>query len=191
MVSNYSHGATSGFEPQAGNAYLVEERRPRLSYELFENSLGSGFAGLVVTRELPKKLQSERDLDGCRILWMTNLVGDGRVNPTAIGILMSQIRGFIESNPRSAVLIDGLEYLISLNTYDRMLQFMHQLRDMVITSESVLVVPFDPRTVNERELALLERNLETLIPRAEVDLPVDSILDTSGGEIRLLNAGHR
>lgn len=191
MVSNYSHGATTGFEPQAGNAYLVEERRPRLSYELFENSLGSGFSGLVVTRELPKKLQSERDIDGCRILWMTNLVGDGRINPTAIGILMSQIRGFIESNPKSAVLIDGLEYLISLNTYDRMLQFMHQLRDMVITSEAVLLVPFDPRTVNERELALLERNLETIVPRAEVDMPEDPILDTSGGEIRLLNAGHR
>lgn len=191
MVSNYSPGATPSFEPQAGNAYLVEERRPRLSYELLEASLGSGFSGLVVTRELPKKLQSERDLDGCRILWMTNMVGDGRINPTAIGILMSQIRGFIEGNPKSAVLIDGLEYLISLNTYDRMLQFMHQLRDLVITSDSVLLVPFDPRTVSERELALLERNLETIIPRAEVDMPENPILDTSGGEIRLLNAGHR
>ncbi|HUU06988.1 MAG TPA: DUF835 domain-containing protein [Thermoplasmata archaeon] len=190
-MSNYSPGATPSFEPQAGNAYLVEERRPRLSYELLEASLGSGFSGLVVTRELPKKLQSERDLDGCRILWMTNMVGDGRINPTAIGILMSQIRGFIEGNPKSAVLIDGLEYLISLNTYDRMLQFMHQLRDLVITSDSVLLVPFDPRTVSERELALLERNLETIIPRAEVDMPENPILDTSGGEIRLLNAGHR
>jgi hypothetical protein len=191
VVSNYSPGATPSFEPQAGNAYLVEERRPRLSYELLEASLGSGFSGLVVTRELPKKLQSERDLDGCRILWMTNMVGDGRINPTAIGILMSQIRGFIEGNPKSAVLIDGLEYLISLNTYDRMLQFMHQLRDLVITSDSVLLVPFDPRTVSERELALLERNLETIIPRAEVDMPENPILDSSGGEIRLLNAGHR
>lgn len=191
MVSNYSPGATPSFEPQAGNAYLVEERRPRLSYELLEASLGSGFSGLVVTRELPKKLQAERDLDGCRILWMTNMVGDGRINPTAIGILMSQIRGFIEGNPKSAVLIDGLEYLISLNTYDRMLQFMHQLRDLVITSDSVLLVPFDPRTVSERELALLERNLETIIPRSEVDMPENPILDTSGGEIRLLNAGHR
>jgi len=191
VVSNYSPGATPSFEPQAGNAYLVEERRPRLSYELLEASLGSGFSGLVVTRELPKKLQSERDLDGCRILWMTNMVGDGRINPTAIGILMSQIRGFIEGNPKSAVLIDGLEYLISLNTYDRMLQFMHQLRDLVITSDSVLLVPFDPRTVSERELALLERNLETIIPRSEVDMPENPILDTSGGEIRLLNAGHR
>jgi hypothetical protein len=191
VVSNYSPGATPSFEPQAGNAYLVEERRPRLSYELLETSLGSGFSGLVVTRELPKKLQAERDLDGCRILWMTNMVGDGRINPTAIGILMSQIRGFIEGNPKSAVLIDGLEYLISLNTYDRMLQFMHQLRDLVITSDAVLLVPFDPRTVSERELALLERNLETVIPRAEVDMPENPILDTSGGEIRLLNAGHR
>lgn len=192
MNSSYASALPLGWELKPGNVYLVEERRPRLSFEIFEQGLSSGCSGLVVTRELPKRIQNDRNIGGSRIVWLTNLVGDGRINPTAIGILMSQVRSFIEGNQRAVVLIDGLEYLVSLNTYDRMLHFMHQLRDIVITNDAALVVPVDPRTLNERELALLERSLEVVVPRhGDMELQEESMMDTSDAEIRLMNAGHR
>ena len=191
MVSILSSGTSLSNDVQFGNVYLVEERRPKLSYELFEHALSSGCNGMIMTREFPKKLLTEKELDSCKLIWLTNLVGDGRVNPTAIGILMSQVRSFIEGQPKSVVMIDGLEYMISLNTYDRMLQFMHQLRDLVVTNESILVVPMDPRTVTERELALLERNLEVLVPRVDAELTEEPMINAATGEIRLLNVGHR
>lgn len=192
MSSSYASALPLGWELKPGNVYLVEERRPRLSYEMFEHGLSSGCRGLVVTRELPCKLQSERDIGGSRVVWMTNLVGDGRINPTAIGILMSQLRTFIEGHERTIVLIDGMEYLISLNTYDRMLHFMHQLRDVVITNDAALVVPVDPRTLSERELALLERSLEVVVPRpTDMELQEESMIGAPEAEIRLMNAGHR
>lgn len=191
MVSMLSSGTSLSNDVLFGNVYLVEERRPKLSYELFEHALSSGCNGMIMTREFPKKLLTEKELDSCKLIWLTNLVGDGRVNPTAIGILMSQVRSFIENQPKSVVMIDGLEYMISLNTYDRMLQFMHQLRDLVVTNESILVVPMDPRTVTERELALLERNLEVLVPRVDAELTEEPMINAATGEIRLLNVGHR
>jgi len=181
-----------GWELKLGNVYLVEERRPRLSFDMYEQGLSAGCCGMVVSRELPKRVQSEHNLGNSRMVWLTNLVGDGRINPTAIGILMSQVRSFIETHQRTIVLVDGLEYLISLNTYDRMLQFMHQLRDIVMTNEAALVVPVDPRTLTERELALLERNLEVVCPRpSDLELQEESMMDSQDAGIRLMNAGHR
>lgn len=191
MASVLAPGATFSAEVRPGNVYLVEERRPRASFELLEHALSAGYSGMVVTRDFPKRLMAEKDLDSCRILWLTNLVGDGRINPTAIGILMSQMRAFIEGQKKTAILIDGLEYLVSLNTYDRMLQFMHQLRDLVVTNDCVMVVPVDPRTMSEREMALLERNLEVVVPRAETDQEEEPMIDSSHGEIRLLDVGPR
>jgi hypothetical protein len=191
VVSEYSSSTALNAEPKPGNVYLVEEKRPRASYELFEQTLGYGYSGLILTRDFPKKLMNEKEFGGCKVLWLTNLVGDGRINPTAIGILMSQIRAFIESQPRSAVIFDGLEYLISLNTYDRMLQFMNQLRDIVATNECVFLVPVDPRTLSERELALLERNLEPIVPKSDADASEEHVLSTENGEIRLLDVGRR
>src|SRR5512136_2283210 len=108
----------SGIEPRPGNIYLVEERRPKSSYDMFDQAISSGFNGLVVTRDYPKKLLTEKDVGASRVIWLTNLVGEGRINPTAIGILMGQIRNFIETQGRTAVVLDGIEYLVSLNTYD-------------------------------------------------------------------------
>ncbi len=192
MCAAISSAVTSCVDPKPGNVYLVEERRPKTSYEVFDQVVSSGYRGLVVTRDFPKKLISERELESCKVLWLTNLVGEGRINPTAIGIMMGQIRTFIEGQQRSAVILDGLEYLIMLNTYDRMLQFMHQLRDVVVTNDCILFVPLDPRTVTQRELALLERGMEPVVPRTEPE-PADETAMEAGedGVLRLLGAGPR
>ena len=187
-------GSAAGSSPELrpGNVYLVEERRPRHTYELFEQSLSSGYSGLIVTRDYPKKLLSESDIASCRVIWLTNLVGEGRVNPTAIGILMGHIRNFVETHQRSAVVIDGLEYMISANTYDRMFQFMHQILDIVVTNECVLLVPVDPRTLTQRELALLERSMEPLIPKADGEVGDESMLDEAeAGVLKLLDVTPR
>ena len=116
----------------------------------------------------------------------------GAINPTAIGILMGQIRTFIESQQKTVVVLDGLEYLITLNTYDRMLQFMHQLKDVVVTNDCILLVPVDPRTLGQRELALLERNTETIVPRGEGEQQDEMVLGSDEeGVLRLLDVKHR
>lgn len=150
-------------ETSTGCAYLVEERRPKKSLELCEKYSLDGSELLVVSRDPPTQLISRTILVPKKTIWLTNLVGADRMNPTSIGILMSEIRKFVEqSKHRPVVLIDGLEYLISLNTYDRMLQFVHQLRDMFVMAGAVLIMPIDMRTLNDREQALLERNLDVI-----------------------------
>ena len=193
IVSSAGSSAVSfGFEPKSGNIYLIEERKPRATFELLDQSLSSGCSGLVVTRDYPKVLIDEKGIGTCRVLWLTNMVGEGRINPTAIGILMGQMRTFIESQQKTVVVLDGLEYLITLNTYDRMLQFMHQLKDIVVTNDCILLVPVDPRTLDQRELALLERNTETIVPRVEGEQPDEMVLGSGEeGVLRLLDVKHR
>lgn len=192
MAVAYSSANILGIEPKPGNVYLIEERRPRVSYELFDQAMSSGCSGLVVTRDFPKKVLSEKELSGCKVVWLTNLPGEARINPTAIGILMGQIKGFIDSNPKSAIVLDGFEYMASVNTYDRMLQFMHQLRDVVVTNDCYLFVPVDPRTLTPRELAMLERNMEPIVPRAEGEVQDDALLNPQDeGVLRLMDVRPR
>ncbi len=192
MAVAYSSANLLGIEPKPGNVYLIEERRPKVSYDLFDQTMSAGCAGLVITRDLPKKVLSEKELSGCKVVWLTNLPGEARVNPTAIGIIMGQIRSFIETNPRSSVVFDGFEYMATVNTYDRMLQFMHQLRDIVVTNDCFLFVPVDPRTMTPRELAMLERSMEPIVPKAEGETQEESLLTHEDeGVLRLLDVRPR
>ncbi len=192
MAVTFSSANILGIEPKPGNVYLIEERRPRVSYELFDQAMSAGSAGLVVTRDFPKKILSEKELSGCKVIWLTNLPGEARINPTAIGILMGQVKGFIDSNPKSAIVLDGFEYMSTVNTYDRMLQFMHQLRDIVVTNECYLFVPVDPRTLTPRELAMLERSMEPIVPKAEGEQQDDSMMNPEEeGVLKLLDVRPR
>ena len=190
-TANGSASAIS-LEPKPGTVYLLEEKRPKATYEWLDQTVSAGYNGLVVTRDFPKKLLAENELASCRILWLTNLVGEGRINPTAIGILMGQLRTFIEGQKRTTIVLDGLEYLVSLNTYDRMLQFMHQLKDLVVTNDCIMFVPVDPRTMNQRELALLERCMEPVLPKTEVEAQEDNLVGAGDeGVLRLLDVRPR
>jgi hypothetical protein len=150
-------------EPIEGTAYLVEERRPRQSIALCEKYLAEGANLMIISRDPPQKLIEGTSISPRKTIWLTNLPGTDRLDPTSIGLLMGEIRKFVEDSKKKAViLIDGLEFLISVNTYDRMLQFVNQVRDIAVTTGSIVIIPFDMRTLNEREQALLERNLQVI-----------------------------
>jgi hypothetical protein len=73
-----------------------------------------------------------------------------------------------------------------------MLPFMHQLKHIVDTHDCILLVPVDPRTLGQRELALLERNTETIIPRGESEQPEEMVVGSGEeGVLKLLDVKHR
>jgi len=165
-----------------GTAYLVEERRPRLSIQMCEKLVSEGASCMLVSRDPPSRVLDGSFIEPKRRIWLTNLVGKDRMNPTAIGILMGETRKFIEESERAVILLDGLEYMISINTYDRMLQFIHQLRDIVVMAGAVLIMPVDTRALSDRELALLERNLQMVMPGSDSE-SAENLLHLSSGEI--------
>src|SRR5207245_5182831 len=77
------------------------------------------------------------------------------------------IEHFIVASERPAVLLDGFEYLVSHNDFGSVLALLHDLNESVVMRDSILLVPFDPTAFNEREIALVRREVKLLGPLAE------------------------
>ena len=77
------------------------------------------------------------------------------------------IERFIEVSEHPVVLLDGFEYLVSHNDFGSVLALLHDLNESVAIHESVLLVPIDPSAFNEREIALIRREVRLLGPMAE------------------------
>lgn len=152
------------FDLTPGLFFLVEEKCPDFCYEVYNRAVSEGKKGLVITRDYPNDLRRRYLLQDEQITWLTHLVGEDRINPTSIGILLSMIARFIEHNRHAIVILDGGEYLISQNSFDRILSFVHQVRDLVIINKGIVLMPIDKRVLEEKQLALLERNLEVVEP---------------------------
>jgi archaellum biogenesis ATPase FlaH len=168
---------------EEGLCYVVRERKPFLAYKLFEGALAEGVPGLCVTRQFPDKVREIFDLKDTRILWLSHTPGKDHHNPTSIGTLATIISSFIERYRKCFVLIDGLEYLVINNGFQQVLRFVEHINEQVMQSQSTVLVPISPSAFSEKELALVERNVQ-VIEQPAVSVGLEKDLTTLIDEYR-------
>ncbi len=164
--------STMPVDLEKGVCYLVKEKKPQLSFRLFEILVGQKIPGLCITRQFPERVRRERGLADVRIVWLSHTPGEDFHNPTAIGTLAKVIQKFIEDdNGEGAILLDGLEYLIINNGFLQTLMFVEHVNEFVMQRRAIVIIPVSPDTMEEKELALLERNVKVLeSPSLRTDL---------------------
>jgi hypothetical protein len=168
--------------------YLIEDEKPRSAFELFaelvtlplnpEAELPAKEAtasetleflipqGLIVTREFPETIRKNFDIHVTPIIWLTETPGDMRVAPTSLTVLTDTIIRFMENNPNSIVLIEGVEYAVTFNDFKKVLKSLDSLNETAWVTRSRLLISIDPRAFDEKELANMERDRK-VVKKAE------------------------
>jgi len=154
------------FNLAPGRTYVVEEAPPDFSYELFFDVTattekdGGRPKGLLVSRRHRDMVRQRHGLEGVRIYWLATRPGEGVIAPTNLGILTSTLVKFLEEHKYGVVLLDGVEYLVSNNDFVRVLRMIEQVNDQVAQGSGRMILPVDVRAFEQKEVALLERNME-------------------------------
>ena len=152
------------FKLEKGHLYLKEEERSTEGFNVFVNGVMYGLRGLCITRTAPSRIRKDYGLKKTPIVWLTDMQTDKELVITPqLEQLLHLITDFIDKSGRSVILLDGLDYLINTNDFKRVLHFIHHLRDRIAISDSRLILPISPLTVDKKELKLLEREVDTVI----------------------------
>ena len=148
---------------EEGVTHLVLEDNPNKSVRMFIKEIRSGLKGLFITRANPNQVRKQYYHADAKVVWLTS-VETGQDVEAVSGIQeMSIIIGkFIDENPQSVILIDGLEYLIINNGFQVVLRLVQQIRDKVSASRAKMIMPLSPEAVDGRQLSLLERDCQTV-----------------------------
>jgi len=158
--------AKADFDPSElleGVTYLLLDSEGEASKELFMKRAKDVGSGLLISRLNPKILMKKYDLEGTTICWMSKMrAGENIKSVYGLQEISILINSFVEENPTSAVMIDGLEYLISNNDFNIVLRLIQQVRDKVSTTESVLFLPISPEVLEEKQITLLKNECEAL-----------------------------
>ena len=151
-----------------GFTYAVLERDAAQAFEIFKDLVTHGAQGLCITRRSPKSVMTEYGLERTPILWLSRVSTEkNAVRPSPPEKVAMAVEHFIEVSENSVVLLDGLEYLVSHNDFGSVLALLHDLNETVAVREAILLVPFDPSTLGDREIALVRREVRLLGPMAE------------------------
>lgn len=120
--------------------------------------------GLIVSRQFPKEIRATHYLQTTPILWLTTVSGKDNMDPAKLNTLTDYVVSFLERAHNGVVLVDGLEYLVTSNDFQKVLKAVDRWTESTMTSNSRLIISADPRAFETKEMALLERNREVVRP---------------------------
>jgi hypothetical protein len=146
-----------------GRTLLVREERPARALAILRDS-ASVFPRVALVSQRPPDvpgLPVGRRVDIDVAATSTgDAGGSARLGPGEIG---GRLRESAEAPGGALVYVDALEYLASEYSLDTTLKFVHWLVTEVEETGSALLVSFDRRSLDLKEMSLLERAFETVL----------------------------
>ena len=143
--------------PSLGGILLIDERKPDLSYRLVQDHARSRRV-LCITREPPERVERRHPMENAEHAWLVTNDGERSVNPFRLGAVRDRIEEFLRAHPAGAVLIDGVELLMVMNSYEEVRELLNGLHDRMRQDGGECVVPIDTRTLTTEELADMRRS---------------------------------
>ncbi len=146
----------------SAECYIVAEKKPKKSFDIFVDLVTHGIPGFAVSREHPEKLRRRHNLVKTPLLWLSRSETKNAVNPDDLSKLSYIIEDFVRKNEESVIVLDGVEYLITQTGFVPILKFLQQLRDIIVRNNSRLVIPLHKDTLSLQDYSILEREFTIL-----------------------------
>jgi hypothetical protein len=146
-----------------GIAYLIQEEKPSQSYEIFTDLVTHEVQGLLFTRTHPQQVRDKYGLIKTPIVWL------GESSP-AEGVpaifdteeMTYTIAKFVNESKNSIVFIDNIEYLINRYDFRKVLKTIYHLKEIIGKNNSRLLLSINEKTLEDKEVALLKKEMEIL-----------------------------
>jgi predicted hydrocarbon binding protein len=157
------------FRLDGGLTYLVKEETTKLSYEVAADAARHGWRVLCITREYPEDVKRKFKLDRAAFFWLTmDESTEYAMPPTDLARIYTYSKTFLTEGEKGFILLSGVEYLISQNSYGNVLKFVQLMNDKVAVNRSVMLVSVSPLALEPKELKMLEK--ETHRPPFESEM---------------------
>ncbi len=142
-------------------SFMIKEPKAEFCLSTFSTLVKNGRMGLCITRVPPEKLDDLSKYEGVKIYWLSSKPSKNSL-PPSLTKLSHEITEFLKDQPNSIIMLDGLEYLISHIEFNNVLRFVNELIDSMAMLKGILIMPINPLTIDPKQLALLERNMNTI-----------------------------
>ena len=154
-------GEGSGLEE--GYTYLLEDENPAKAFEHLADTLNAGRKGLFITRNHPRKIYRKYGVDDASHIWLTKMAGEGNFKPTHLEGIKKYSEEFLKNSPRGLLIIDGIEYLISHNDFEDVLNLVQFFNDLASMTETTMIMSVSPSILKPNELKILEREVDSIL----------------------------
>ncbi len=121
--------------------------------------------GLCFTMHSPMEIRLKYALQTTPMFWVSNH-GPESISPIDLELIADIINKFLKQSKNPVILLDGMEHLIFENGSAPVLRFLRDVEEWMVLQNAILILPINPMALEEKELALMERNMKDLDPHS-------------------------
>lgn len=140
-----------------GPLILVDEPTPDFSYRLLRDLSKVGRKVLCISREHPEHMRSRYPLSGAEYYWLVTPRNGHSINSYDLRRIEWIIGVFIRRNPGAVISIEGIEFLMVMNGYGNVRDFLLGLQQVLPRVRGTCIVAINARTLRMREFRELAR----------------------------------
>lgn len=138
-----------------GIELLVEDTTDS-AWARFLEAVSDGRRGLCVTREFPDRLRRRIGSRDVTVIWLSNVGRQNSVKPSDVTALETLFVSALTEGHVSAVLLEGFEYLVTVNTLAPVLKLLRELHTRAEAAGTAVWVPVNPRLLTPGEVDMLK-----------------------------------
>lgn len=152
-------------EVEASKNYLVVDQDPVMAYRMIRAMGLSGRAAMVITIEFPGKIRADYELgEEVDVRWFSESTTDiDNVNPHDLeGDAMETTSTFLATTKRAGLLVDGIDELIDLNGFDKVVAFIRRLNDLAAIHGSTIIIHVDKSSMEEDAFSVISEEFDEI-----------------------------
>lgn len=149
-----------------GYNYLIVDNDHSTAFQMFVSLVKNGCTGLSISTTFPDKLKKEHNMGKSEVIWLTDTsVADKKtINPHRLEFeMMRMYAAFVKNNPKSAIILDGFEYLVVENGFDKVFKFIKKINDLSSVNNATLIVPIGTSSLEPDQLGTLKKEFDKVI----------------------------
>jgi len=157
-----------------GNSYLIKDKNNKSAIDLLIDLSMDNHKGLIISRGNPnyiKKLLPETK--NLKIALLTIETQKGYTVISDLINLEKIIRNFGEKNKNSIILLDGVHYLITRFSFEKFIETLYNIIDVITKNKSIFFIRIDPSTVDNNQMAIFENELQMLPSQTTEDIIIE------------------
>lgn len=149
--------STMKYHLEAGESFLFESKQSTEAFDAFIDAVTHGIEGFSICRMHPQKVRRRYELKKTPILWLSTSGAEDSLDPKDLAKINHLLNEFLRRATNSVILLEGIEYLIIQNSFEKVIKTLHSLNDHITMSNSRLLLPVDPNTLSEKEMSILKK----------------------------------
>jgi CBS domain-containing protein len=163
QVETQLNPAPAQWALEPGKSYLLEERKPMKSFEIFVDAVKHGRAGLCLSRESPASVKRTYGLTATPVVWVTEAkTEEPAVDPRDLEGLVGMVIDFAAKAADGIVFLEAFTYLTEFSEFGTVLRHIQRMRDAVSQGGCSLLVYVDPILLTEKETEQLSEEMDEI-----------------------------